>query len=99
MTIRCDYLHFSGVDKQPFKEQNVDGNGGYKIDGKKARSIAQDLTKETVSSLKLTHSGRYIIYTIVTQSRVKHHQCTRWYCYTKECEMRSLFFISICVFH
>lgn len=71
MMTTTDYLYFSGVDKQPFKEQNVDARlySIAKIDEKKARSIAQDLTKETVLSLKFTHSGRYIIYTIVTQSR------------------------------
>ena len=65
-----DYLYFSGIEKQPFTQQNEKARL-YAIDTigeKKAHSITKELTKEDTVSLKLTNSGRYLIYKITTKN-------------------------------
>ncbi len=70
MMSNADYLYFRGIDKQPFAQQNEKARL-YAIDTigeKKAHAITKELTAEDAISLKLTHSGRYLIYKITTQT-------------------------------
>ena len=69
-----DYMFFTNSDRQPFKQLRKKSriNQLHKVDEKEAKSIVKKLTQEDCESIKLTRSGKYLIYKIST----KHYKLT-----------------------
>ncbi|MGE4419260.1 MAG: hypothetical protein AB7D38_05445 [Sulfurimonas sp.] len=66
-----DTLYFERADKQPLKlkyPQKVRMNQLSKIDEEKAKSIIKELTQQETQSIKLTTSGKYLIYNASTRN-------------------------------
>ncbi len=64
-----DYMFFMQADRHPFKQLHKKSRmyKVRKIDEKEAKSFVHELTEEDSESIKLTRSGRYLIYKISTQ--------------------------------
>lgn len=65
-----DYLYLKNLDRQPFKKVYKQSriNEIDKISKEKVKEIVKKITQEDVTSIKLTHSSRYLIYKISTQN-------------------------------
>ncbi|MCW8895180.1 MAG: hypothetical protein OQK48_07915 [Sulfurimonas sp.] len=65
-----DYMFFTNADKRPFKQLHEKSRMQQlnKVDEKEAENLVKKLTQEDIESIKLTRSGKYLIYKINTQN-------------------------------